>query len=275
MDAQQGETKTMATQILKPGLLVSLKTTIRGGITYKREDYGTRVDADREISAWETTRTIANREEYARAVKVRGAAVQTIRRVCSVTSFGLLCPTGEIQALDAAIVGARALADAFNSGAIHSRIDVYVMRGEIVDSEGEATRAIAAEIADLLAQMEAGIGRLDVKSVRDACNKAREISTALEATGRAPVQRAIDAARRAARQIAKRVEKRGERAGAVLRSLRLDPIMAARFAFVAISNEEPDPQAAEAIVKALADPAEPERRAPGVTLARFSAIDLD
>ena len=158
----------MATRLLKPGLLVSLKTTIRGGVDYRRVD----LDAVRKsnngeaVTRWETTRTIEDPEEHERAVKVRGKANGLIRGVCSFTSFGLLCPYDREERLDSAIEEARRLTEDFNSTATHSDVSVYVLRGRIAETDEEATRALVSEVQGLLSAMESGIRGGEVKTIR-------------------------------------------------------------------------------------------------------------
>ncbi len=222
------------TSILKPGLLVSLKTSIRGGVTYARKDLDTGeiVDPDADVSRWETTRVIADAEEYERARKARSTATIMLRRECTATSFGLLCPAANEEALDAAVERARDLARRFNAGASHSDVSVFVLKGRIAETDEEATRAIADEVAGLLDAMERGVREFDVKSIRDAANRARAMGEMLEARESETVGRAIEAARKAARTIVKRVEKGGESAEAVARDLWTGPIEKARFAFL-------------------------------------------
>jgi hypothetical protein len=247
------------TTILRPGYLVSLKTAIRGGIAYERAalDAPAPDAPEAEVTRWETTRTIADRAEHAWAVETRSKAVGVIRRVCLATSFGLLCPIVRESELDAAIDEARGIADAFNASAQHSRIDVYVLRGRIAETDEESTRAIADEVRGLLDEMDAGVRSLDVASVRDAARRARELAQALDDRSADKMGTAIDAARTAARAIVRRVEKGGEAAADVLRELNLGAIASARFAFLDLAD---------------AGPAQPAL--PAVELGRFAGLDL-
>ena len=59
----------MRTQILKPGLLVSLKSTLRGGVSYRTEDINPdHAEGDARVAVWKTERTIINADEHAAAV---------------------------------------------------------------------------------------------------------------------------------------------------------------------------------------------------------------
>jgi len=248
-------------QLLKPGYLVSLKTAIRGGIHYDRAelDPGAAPAPEAAVARWETTRTIEDREEYARAVETRALASRAIRRVCLATSFGLLCPMSREEDLEGGIRSARDLADRFNAAARHSRLEVYVLRGRIAETDEEATRAIAGEVRGLLEDMEAGIRGVDVASVRDAARRARELAAALDAKSAERFGWAIESARAAARAIVRRVEKGGERAAEVLAELDTGPIAAARFAFLELEAE--------------AEP--PAEATPAVEVQRFAELELD
>jgi len=251
----------METRLLKPGILVSLKTTLSGGVNYDRRDLGTKIEGagEQEVSMWETVRTIRDREEHDNGVKVRSTASSLIRRECIASSFGLLCLIDNEAALDEAIGVARDLADAFNEDAKHTQFNVYVLKGRIAETDEEATRAIAAEVRGLLEEMETGVRNLDVKSVRDAANRARELNKMLDESQTERMGAAIKAARRAARTIVKRVEKAKESGEAVLADIDTKAINVARFAFL-------DPEAeAEKDAEVI--------QLPGIDPRRFAELD--
>jgi len=81
---------------LKPGFLVSLKSSVRGGVTYTREDAVTAASAisgeGRDISAWTTTKIVEDAAEHDLARKTCGKALAGIRKLCIHSDFGLLCP---------------------------------------------------------------------------------------------------------------------------------------------------------------------------------------
>lgn len=190
---------------LRPGLLVSLKTSIRGNVTYQTNvlDPDHANDAGALESRWETTRQIADAAEHERAKIARSKAAACVRRICAQSAFGLLCPEASGDALETAIAEARAIADDFNKSAALSRISVYVITGRIAADDVEAVKAINSEVRDLLGTMAEGVTKLDVQSIRDAANKARELGSMLPPETEARVRLAIDAARSAARRIVK------------------------------------------------------------------------
>lgn len=250
------------TTILKPGILVSLKTTLTGGVRYQVRDLASVNSADgSHVAQWETTRTIDDPAEHARAVKVRADAANKIRSACAHTAFGLLCPESQQAELDAAVTEARAMVADFNATAQCSAIHVYVLTGRIASTDDEAARAIASEIQGLLAEIDAGVRGCNPTAIRAACSRAKALGAILGDEQAATVQSAVQAARDAARAIVKRVVKDGESAEVVLADLdqSLKPIETARFAFLDLSEPE--------------QITEPAPDMPAVALQRFADLD--
>src|SRR5262245_41392298 len=94
-------------QTLRPGIMVSLSTSCTGNVKYFRED----ITDTRERSEWNTTRTIADPDEYDRAKKVQSKARNTVERLCVKSKFAKLCPQRDADLLEAAISEARAMCD--------------------------------------------------------------------------------------------------------------------------------------------------------------------
>jgi hypothetical protein len=195
----------MRISTLRPGLLVSLKTSITGNVKYATRE----IEADHVAddgtrrATWETDRTILAPAEHEAAVKVRGKARSLVTGVCSSSSFGLLCPDSLGDKLLAAIRDARVLAEEFNATATVTQITVNAIIGRVAQDDVEAVRAINGEIRDLMTAMERGLRGLDVEAVRDAANKAKSLSAMLSPEASAKAERAIAVARSAARQIVK------------------------------------------------------------------------
>jgi hypothetical protein len=233
----------MKTTVLKPGYLVSLKTTIRGGVNYRRRDIEAshQTDTGAAVSKWETEREIPDPAEFEAATVARGKARSLVTAVCCPSSFGLLCPLAEEGRLQESIAAARAIADAHNAGAGISRVEVYVLVGQVARDDQEAARAIGSEMRDLMAQMDEGIRRADPEAIREAANKARAMGAMLSEDVSGTVNQAIDQARKAARELVKRVEKAGEPAALVIAELASDRIQAARFSFLDLDEIQEAP----------------------------------
>lgn len=195
----------ITTTTLRPGFLVSLKTSLHGNVQYSKNVIEAEhvTDDGAEEAKWETERRIADPKEYEAAKKARAKASTLIRGICARSAFGLLCPEDKERDLEKAIADAREVAEAFNGTARLSRVTVYVITGRIAQDDVEAVRAINSEVRDLLEDMRVGIKNLNVESVRDAANRARNLGTMLTPDAQARIQIAIDAARGAARKIVK------------------------------------------------------------------------
>jgi len=231
----------IATSVLKPGYMVSLKTAVKGGVLYERRDLEANYTNENgeSVARWETTRRIDDPAEHARAVKVRSQAMTIIRRICIASGFGLLCRAEREAELDAAIKEARAVVDAFNVEAQTCHVAVNVMKGYIAPTDEEAARGIANEVRELLESMQSGIAQVDVKAIRDAANKARQVGTMLDGAQATKVSMAVEVARSAAREITKRIEKGGEDAKRVLAEMSgsTAAIEATRIAFLDFEPE--------------------------------------
>lgn len=227
----------MSTSILKPGILVSLHTELRGGVTYTRTDLDAEARDGVDVARWETTRVIEDPAEHKRAEQARSKAGNLIRSVCAKTAFGLLCPVSRETELDAAVRDARQVADDFNASSNYARVRVYTIKGRIASTDEEAARAIASEVRGLLADMERGVRSADAGLIRDAANRAKQLGGVLGAERADKIEGAVKAARDAARAIVRRVEKDGEEAARVVRSLSVAPIEEARAAFLDLDED--------------------------------------
>jgi hypothetical protein len=211
----------MQISTLRPGLLVSLKTSVTGNVSYAKRDIETDHDyGGGRRAIWETERTIADPAEHENAIKARGKARTLITKLCAPSTFGLLCPDSRRAELDEAIRDAREVADEFNAGARLTTVAVHVLVGRVSADDVEAVRAINSEVRDLLAAMEVGIEKLDPSAIRDAATKARTLGQMLSPFAEEKVSRAIEVARSAAKRIAKDGEVAADVAAAQVRIIR-------------------------------------------------------
>jgi hypothetical protein len=190
---------------LRPGLLVSLKTSVAGNVSYLRQDIDKnyKTEEGQQKAKWETERTITDPVEYEAAQKVRNKISAIIRGVCANSAFGLLCPESDADKLDAAIKESIALADAFNDVATITRVKVYVLPARIAQDDVSAMQAINSEVSELMETMQQGIANVNAKQVREATSRLRSVGMMLSPDMQARVQLAMDAAKSAARQIVK------------------------------------------------------------------------
>jgi hypothetical protein len=220
----------MQTSTLRPGLLVSLKTTIAGNVQYQtkmlEEHHFTAEGAQK--ARWETERLVVDPVEHDAAKLARSSARNKIASICATSAFGLLCPESRESELEAAVAEARSIADGFNATAKWTRIGVYVMTGRIATDDAEAVRAINSEVSALLERMETGVKNLDAEAIRKAANAARSLGAMLSSAAVERVSIAIEAARGAARQIAKA----GEQAAGAVDLAAIRKISEQRMAFL-------------------------------------------
>src|SRR6185369_16210882 len=174
--------------------------------------------------------------------------------ICTQSAFGLLCPENEGEKLEKAIVAARVTADEFNATAKLTRVSIYIMTGRIAPDDVEAIKAINSEVSELMERMQASIAKMDVKGIREAASKAKEIGSMLTADSQARVQIAVDTARAAATQIVKA----GEVAGLEIDQIAIAKITEMRTAFLDLDGEGKPIQAPTASAAALDfEPAKP------------------
>lgn len=227
----------MQSKLIKPSYLVSLKTSVSGGISYQRIDLERGADEGGvETSKWETTRVIEDKDEYERATKARNKATGLIRKECHWTSFGLICPLSASEEFDEAVREAKLVADEFNREAKYTRINVFVLKGEIASSDEEAVRALSSEVMSLVSEMQDGIDKLSVKEIRTTANKARKLAATLGDEQSKILSDAVVEARAAATTILKRVKVDGESAEAVMVDIKRNDLVKARAAFLDYSE---------------------------------------
>lgn len=196
---------TIQTSTLRPGLLVSLKTSLVGNVKYfSREIEAEHTTEDGAAKArWETERTVSDAVEYEAGKKVRAKTRALISAACSISTFGLLCPEENADVLEKAIAEAHKTADEFNATAKLSRVHVYILTGRVASNDVEAVKAINSEVRGLLEDMERGIANIDVKMIREAASQAKQLGSMLSSEAEARVRIAIDTARDAAKDIVK------------------------------------------------------------------------
>jgi hypothetical protein len=225
---------------LRPGLLVSLKTSIGGGnVRYERRDVeDLHVDQDTGSlrSVWETARTVVDPDEHAAAVKVRGKVRSLVTGICTQSNFGLLCPNDREPELKAAVAEGRKLAWEFNKDAQHTQIATNVIYGRVAQDDYEAVQAISAELQQLVLTINDGVDQLDPKKIRDAAQKMRDTGQMLSTDVKLKVDEIVATARKTARKIAKA----GEQAAAELDAAALEKLRAARTAFLDLEADEPN-----------------------------------
>lgn len=194
---------TLRTSTLRPGLLVSFNTSLRGNVSYDKQDLDHEQIDGVDVSEWNTKRTISDVKEFEAAKKVIGKAKSLVRGVCAKSLFGLLCPEADEDVLNEKILEAQQLVDEFNSKARLTRLHIYCMTGRVASDDVQAVKKINSEIRGLMADMEVGLKNLDVSVVRDAATRAKSVGQMLTPDAEGRVTKAVEIARKAASAIIK------------------------------------------------------------------------
>jgi ribosomal protein L29 len=188
---------------IRPGLLVAVKTSIKGNVSYKKTDTAVRTLEDgSEVAEWDTERRIKDAAEQEAASKARSRARSLISGVCSVTDFGYLCPVASRPELDVAIAEARKVAEEFNRTSKFTKLRFEAVTGTIAQNDYQAVRAIRREVAELLTDMEEGLKNLDVGVAREAATRAKQLGQMLSAEAEVRVELAIQQVRESCKKIA-------------------------------------------------------------------------
>lgn len=239
----------METSTLRPGLLVSMKTSLEGNVSYRKKDIERphRTEEGAQRAKWETVRTIRDPAEHDRAVKTRSKIRNTVASVCAQSDFGLLCTMDNSAKLDRAVEKAKQIAKEFNETSQITKVNFYIMTGRIAPDDAEAIRAIRSEVAGLIGTMTDGLKKLDVKAVREAASKARGVATMLSEANAEKVNDAIAKARSAARKLVKA----GDAAAVELDYAVIQGLQEARTAFLDVEAKPADVAAPVAETPAL------------------------
>lgn len=216
---------------LRPGVLVGLKTAIKGeNVTYDK----TVIEAEHVdelgqlVGSWQTDKTVADAAEYELAVTVRSKARNLVTGICAKSDFGYLCPDDKLDALEAAIAKAEQICEEFNLTARITEIVFSTLKGRIATDDDKAIRAIKGELVDLLDAMDAGLKALDVKGVRAVVKKAKSLGTML-----APdVQKRLEEYLGDVRSVAVKINAAGDQAAKVLDEEVLKGLANSRTAFL-------------------------------------------
>lgn len=225
----------MQVSTLRPGLMVSLSTSMKGNVSYTRNDIVAAHIAEdgTEQAKWETDRRVDDPAEYERGSKARSKARSLISAVCTPSNFGLLCPEDDKEKLDLAITEAMKVAQDFNMEATLTRVNVYVMIGRVAADDVEAIRAINSEMRSLFEDMEAGINKLDVEAVRAAANKAVAMGQMLSPMTSLKVEEAV----KRVRSLARRMVKAGETAAVEIDAETMRRLAQARMSFLDLDDQ--------------------------------------
>jgi hypothetical protein len=218
-----------------PGILVGLKTSVRGGAEYDR--YDIERSEEGHVKEWKTRRYIEDPEERKAATETVNRLSNSIARLCTRTDFGLLCRTDREAELDEAIKAMHVERRAFNAGAKTCSIHLRAVKGVIAESDEEAVAAMVEEATELLDRMEKGLAEADVKAIRDAAGRAKKLSVMFTPEAAGQIESALEAARDAARVIVKKAGDLDARVADAMIQVEAEAFSKARFTFLEATHE--------------------------------------
>lgn len=262
---------------IRPGILVTLSTSIEGGIQYERIDLkAERADDGALIEEWETQKTTEDPEEYEEAVKVRQKVRSLVKSCCVWTPFGMICPHDEVANLDRAFREAAERVEAFNADAQTCRVVYRSLRGEIAEDQVESIQSIREHVGALVSEMQSALRDGDVASIRDCASQATQMGRLLEqdSDARGLLGRAVKAARSAAREIVRKVEKQGDSLVSVLNEANLSAVSQARFVFLEADALE-RPVSPKLDATEYDDNSDEQDVIPAVNAGRYAGLSAD
>lgn len=232
---------------LAPSILVILKTERVGNRHYLHEVLeGTHLvkagaDKGKVVRKWNTTSIIDDPEEAEAARATVSSVWSTIAPLCRSTDFGLMAPESKREELLKAVPEAYAIADAFNKTAKVERVRVSIMLGTVTADDVLAERAMRRDVEDLIAKMQDGVAKLDVKAVRDAKAELTRVKEMLSEDARSKAEGAIKIAADSANELAKairKLEKAGETVALEVDAAALEALEAARVDFLNLDDSD-------------------------------------
>jgi hypothetical protein len=226
----KGITMSLRISTIRPGVLVSLKTTLTGNVRYfttdiEREhllDNGQTSEAE-----WNTRRITLDKEEHELAVKTRSKCRSLVTGVCTAGNF-LMCRQDRRDELEKAIAEAEALARSFNTTATVTRLGFYVGLTEVAPDDARWIAMVNSEVRDLLDAMAQGVKNLDADAIRKAANTAQSVGKTLTPEAQEKLQSSIDAVRKQARAFVKA----GETAASTIDAAVMQTLTESRTAFL-------------------------------------------
>jgi len=227
------------TTTIRPGLLVAIKTSIKGNVSYKKTAAQVhQLDDGGEVAEWDTERRIKDAAEQEAATKARGRARSLISSLCSVTDFAYLCPAMLKPELEKAIAEARKVCDEFNRTSKVTKLRFNVVTGSIAQDDYQAVRAIRREIAELMTDMREGLENLDVKTVREAAGRLKQMGQMLSPEAEVRVELTVKQVRESIRKTAKAIEEAGETGAAEIDRVTIARLTEARTAFLDLDGAD-------------------------------------
>lgn len=221
---------------MKPGLLVSMNTQVKGNVSYTGLDRESTIVDRTETTDIHTRKLVTDIDEQEAAIKERTKIRGLILSLTTKTADALLCPNDREAELREAIAQGHDIADKFNASAATTRIEFSVICGRIAQDDVETVRAITSDVRSLLDEMKQGVKTNDPKMIRDAANELTQVGKVLTPEAAKRLQVPIESARAAA-TLVKKLVKSGELAAIEVDRAVVRRITAARTSFLDMNTE--------------------------------------
>lgn len=221
---------------IKPGLLVSMHTEVKGNVSYTGLDRDVRMVDRTEITDIHTRKQVTDIDEQDAAIKERTKIRGLILSLTTKSADALLCPYDREAELREAITQGHEIADKFNAGAVTTRIEFSVICGRIAQDDVETVRAITSDVRSLLDDMKQGVKTNDPKMIRDAANELTQKGKVLTPEAAQRLRIPIESARAAA-TLVKKLVKSGELAAIEVDTATMRKITKARTSFLDMNTE--------------------------------------
>lgn len=93
----QQTTSKFAVKKIRPGFLVMISTSVKGGVKYDKVDLEHKTEGAADVASWQTERRIEDLAEYNAAQTARDRARTLITGACYRTPFGQICPSDQVR----------------------------------------------------------------------------------------------------------------------------------------------------------------------------------
>jgi hypothetical protein len=206
-------------------------------VSYTHEDLNQERSGASETKISRTTKHTENVQEREQAEKLRTKLRGMISGACWPSMFGLFCPNEDRggkgpTALRSAVIRAQKMVKDYNNKSRTCRVLLPVIPARVESSDAVAMAGIAAEMRAACEEMRRELSLGKPENARKLANKMRDLGRMLDDQSASVASGAIAAARKAASAIVKDGADTAKKAADILNNMNLDPIDAARVAFL-------------------------------------------
>ncbi len=197
-------------------ILVSEVSSSDLGVHYEREVLSEHQVGEREEVEFKTRRVVANKPEAQRAKAIYQQARAKLRKLCSKTVLGLVCPVAEEARLREVVEEIDALIAEANASFSVCEVSYTVVPIAIEHSNVRAQEALGKEIRRYCERLVEASGTHDAEAIRRVLRDGKGLETLVADDGlRAGLEEMNEAAREAARVVTRSIkEHEGDAAAA-------------------------------------------------------------